>query len=258
MKRLTVCISFIIISLMFAGQSYAAVTIDDAAGIWLFDEGSGNTALDSSENGTNGVLMGNPERVDGKFDSKALEFDGDGDYVEVANSPSLEINDEITIVGWVKGSPQPSYPRIMGKRSGDVGLEIQVHPNEATVAIRIDTTATTNWLQRLQILDGNWHHVAYVLESGNAKGYKDGTMAAEQGYPHGKGFSSKDNLLIGAALPASLFFNGILDDVAIFNKALAQDDIENIMTNGLKLALNLGAAVSPSGKLATTWGRLRK
>ncbi len=131
MTRLTVvCISFIIISLMFAGQSYAAVDLDDAAGIWLFDEGSGNTATDSSENGNNGELMGNPERVDGKFDSRALEFDGDGDYVKVTHSPSLEINDEITIVVWVKGSPQPDYPRIMCKRTGAVGLEIQVHPSQ--------------------------------------------------------------------------------------------------------------------------------
>jgi hypothetical protein len=97
-----------------------------------------------------------------------------------------------------------------------------------------------------------------VLEKGNAKGYKDGVKATDSAYNHGKGFSNTKNLLIGAGLPPSYFFKGILDEVAIFNKALSQDDINNIMTNGLKLALNLGAAVSPSGKLATTWGRLKK
>ena len=106
MTRLTIiCISFIVISLMLVGQSSAAVDLDDAAGIWLFDGSSGNTATDSSENGNNGTFVGDPERVDGKFDSKALEFDGAGDYVEVAHSPSLEINHEITIVVWPKGSP---------------------------------------------------------------------------------------------------------------------------------------------------------
>jgi hypothetical protein len=240
---------------MFVGQSSAAVDLDDAAGIWLFDESSGNTATDSSENGNNGTFVGDPERVDGQF-GKALEFDGAGDYVEVAHSPSLEINDEITIVVWANGSPQASYPRIMGKRT-TIGLEIQVHPNEATVAIRIDTTATTNWLQRLQILDGNWHHVAYVLDNGNAKGYKDGVKEMEGNYPHGNGFASQDKLLIGAALPGNLFFKGILDEFAIFNKALDADDIEDIMNEGLAEALGIGAAVSPSGKLTTTWAKIK-
>jgi len=255
--RTIVCISLIVISLMFVGQSYAKIDQKSIVGVWLFDKGKGDVAKDSSENGNNGTFVGDPERVDGKFDSKALEFDGAGDYVEVAHSPSLEINDEITIVVWAKGSPQASYPRIMGKRTA-VGLEIQVHPNEATVAIRIDTTATVNWLQRLQILDGNWHHVAYVLDKGNAKGYKDGVKAMEGNYPHGKGFASQDKLLIGAALPGNLFFRGILDEFAIFNKALDVDDIADIMNEGLAEAIGIGAAVSPSGKLTTTWADLKQ
>jgi len=256
MTRLTViCISFVAISLILAGISDAKIDKESVAGVWLFNESSGNnTATDSSENGNDGIFMGNPQRVDGKFDSKALEFDGDGDYVEITHSPSLEINDEITIVVWVKGSPQANYPRIMCKRTGPVGLEIQVHPNEATVAIRIDTTATVNWLQRLQILDGNWHHVAYVLDNGNAKGYKDAVKEMDQAYPHGDGFSSQDPLKIGGTAP----FTGILDEFAIFNKVLDVDDIEDIMNEGLAEALGIRAAVSPSGKLATTWSEIKK
>jgi len=248
MTRLTV-VSFLVISMMFVGISNAKIDLETAVGIWLFD----NNTNDSSKNGNDGTIMGDPKWVDGEFGSKALEFDGDGDYVEVAHSPSLDINDEITIVVWVKGSPQADYPRIMCKRTGAAGLEIQVHPNEATVAIRIDTTATVNWLQRLQILDGNWHHVAYVLDNGNAKGYKDGVKEMEGSYPHGEGFSSQDPLKIGGTAP----FKGILDEFAIFNKVLDVDDIEDIMNEGLAEALGIEAAVSPSGKLTTTWADLK-
>ena len=52
MKRLTIiCISFIIVSLMFAGQSYAEIDSESILGIWLLDEGSGDITEDASGNG---------------------------------------------------------------------------------------------------------------------------------------------------------------------------------------------------------------
>jgi hypothetical protein len=241
---------------MLALQSSAKIDPKSIVGVWLFDEGKGDVAKDSAKNGLEGNIIGGPKWVEGKF-GKALEFDGVDDRVEVIHTPLLEINDKITIVVWVKGSPQASYPRILGKRTGAAGLEIQVHPNVATIAIRIDTTGGVNQLKTMEILDGQWRHVAYVLDKGNAKGYKDGVKATDSGYSHGNGFSSQDNLLIGAALPASLFFKGMLDDVAIFNAPLAEDDIANIMNKGLSETLNLETAVSLLGKLSTTWGLIK-
>ena len=55
MTRLTIiCISFIIVNLMFAGQSYAKVDSEAVLGIWLFDEGIGDITEDYSENGNDG------------------------------------------------------------------------------------------------------------------------------------------------------------------------------------------------------------
>ena len=48
-------------------QSDAKIDPKSAAGVWLFDEGSGKVAFDSSDNGYDGKLMGNPKWVDGKF-----------------------------------------------------------------------------------------------------------------------------------------------------------------------------------------------
>ena len=50
------------------------------------------------------------------------------------------------------------------------------------------------------------------------------------------------------------FFNGLIDEVAIFNVVLTQDDIKSIMAGGL---LASSTAVSPSGKLATVWGVIK-
>ena len=49
------------------------------------------------------------------------------------------------------------------------------------------------------------------------------------------------------------YFNGIIDEVVIFKTVLAENDINNIMTQGLSRVL----AVSPSNKLTTTWGSIK-
>ena len=59
MARLTiVCISSIVVSLMFAGLSDAKINPESIVGIWLFDEGKGDAAADSSGNGNDGEING--------------------------------------------------------------------------------------------------------------------------------------------------------------------------------------------------------
>ena len=49
-------------------------------------------------------------------------------------------------------------------------------------------------------------------------------------------------------------FKGVLDELAIFNAPLSEDDLNTVMTDGLEKAL----AVSPAGKLTTTWGNIKQ
>ena len=57
MTRLTIIgISFLVISLMFVGQSYAEINPDTVLGAWLLDEGTGSIAVDATGNGNDGTL----------------------------------------------------------------------------------------------------------------------------------------------------------------------------------------------------------
>ena len=49
-------------------------------------------------------------------------------------------------------------------------------------------------------------------------------------------------------------FSGVLDEIAIFNVALSEDDLNTVMADGLEKAL----AVSPIGRLTTTWGNIKR
>ena len=72
------------IVLVFASAAAAAVPTD-YQGYWKFDDGSGSIANDSSVNGNDGNLFGNPVWSTGKLNG-ALQFDGVGDYVNLGTS----------------------------------------------------------------------------------------------------------------------------------------------------------------------------
>jgi hypothetical protein len=91
MTRLTtICISLILVSLMFAGQSYADIDPETLLGAWLLDEGTGNITADASRNGNDGTLMGAPNWVAGQSGS-ALEFTGSSTYVDCGNAEALNV-----------------------------------------------------------------------------------------------------------------------------------------------------------------------
>ena len=81
--RVCACLVFLLPFLCLA-----EVGLEDAIGVWLFDEGKGEVAKDSSANGNHGELIGGPKWVKGKF-GQGLEFDGKGTSVETESADKL-------------------------------------------------------------------------------------------------------------------------------------------------------------------------
>jgi hypothetical protein len=84
-------LSFILV-LSVAGSASA-----DLVAHLSFDESSGNVAHDTSGNGNDGTLNGDPQWVAGRVGG-ALDFDGSGDYVEI---PRI-VQDDFTLAAWIK------------------------------------------------------------------------------------------------------------------------------------------------------------
>ena len=110
--------------------SVAAVSVDDAIGIWLFDEGRGNVAKDSSPNGNDGELIAGPKWVEGKFGG-ALEFDGSGTSVETESADKLtgfELGDktDFTVTAWFKTDTGTGFVMSKTKKAADwTGFEVK-------------------------------------------------------------------------------------------------------------------------------------
>ena len=88
----------LIVCLMTQPMLFAGVA-DNLVAYWNFDEGKGDTAGDASGNGHDGVLMGDPQWTDGKFGG-ALEFDQEGDEVNVPYHENLNQEEAFTISAW--------------------------------------------------------------------------------------------------------------------------------------------------------------
>lgn len=262
--KIIVCVNLMVIYLILTEQSSAQIDPETIVGIWLFDEGSGNTARDFSKKGNDGALMNNPKWVSGKF-GKALTFDGKDDYVEIS-LPSVfnDIpNNDFTISFWtnvqdISGSGTV-WTRLMEARYDNlnyVQFSIQINNGELGINV-IDAGAETTFIVDSPINADTWYHVAGVWDASadSVKLYLDGVLQSTAGEkPADPG--NKKILNLGRRTDGSglSHFDGVIDEFGVFNVALTENDILNIMTEGLKFV----AAVFPAGKLTTTWAEIRK
>ncbi|MDE0010208.1 MAG: LamG domain-containing protein [Candidatus Poribacteria bacterium] len=240
------CVSLIVLSLIFTGISKAEFDLKDVAGMWLFDDGKGDVAADSSENGKDGELVNGPKWIkNGQFGS-ALEFDGNESKGHVVVG-DLGLSGAVTLVLWANPSDAADDDRLISNISGPTNPAFTTRFQGGTVEVW-----SSAWKPVIPDFDDNkWGHYAFVFDGeGNVTGYyngKEGDTVADS--------YTFTEIGIGANFLDTWgqYFSGQFDEVAFFSIALTEDDIEVLVTKGLKSAL----AVYPADKLATTWGNIK-
>ncbi len=220
---------------MMAGLVHAGVD-PSLVGWWTFDEGQGTIAHDSSGNGNDGTLTNDPEWTVGHLGG-ALAFPTTVNaYVEVPDSPELNPVETITITAWI--NPEwTGNNRIMQKGSSDNQFRLLRENGDNFV---FHLAGLTNG--RLEGFatppDGEWTHVASTYDGSAMKVYYNAEVAGEQA-ASGQISTSGDSLFIGtkhATAPVGDGFGGKMDDVRLYNRAVAQEEIPGIM-RGISPAL---------------------
>ena len=251
---------FISMVLLIAYPSYAEYGFENITGLWLFDEGEGAVAGDSSSQDNEGQIHG-ASWVDGKF-GKALQFDGTDDWVEVAHSASIsfEKGTSFSVSLHFKGTSVAGA--LAGKNYED---RTQATPwyllwngggdNKVTFFLRDSANTSFRPQSTSEIGDDQWHFVTGVAntDTGKASIWIDGKMEADIEFNTDDGYGTAEGVFhIGRHFDR--YTNGIIDEVALYNVALNEDDINSIMTDGL---VNV-TSVEAHGKLSTTWGTIKK
>jgi len=258
MKRLViVCTSFIFISLILTGISYANIDPASVMGMWLFND-KNDVGKDSSKNGNNGDVGGKPEWTDkGKFDG-GLHFDATDDLIKVPMTIDYK---EITVMVWVSEEGSPVRPRIVSNDHTDVsnkGFQLMYNTAGSGSWFDIGTGGTHVEAQFAYVAKvGEWYHYTGTYDGSKLKAYINGEMKVEMSASGAIADSGIDVHIGSSTYGFSDGLKGVLDEVAIFNKALNADDIAKIMSNGLEKSAGL-IAVESKGKLASTWGGIKK
>jgi hypothetical protein len=227
--------------------------------IWLFDEGKGDTVKDSSGNGNNGKITGTSLWVDGKF-QKALYFDGGAkgvDYVTVPDSNSLDPEDAITMMAWVK-LDQISGWKLLFKK--EAVYEPTLSEGKVVVYIANPSEAWKDPAQgATSIKQGEWYHIAGTFDGAVIRAFVNGKVDGEATYKGTIGVTDRvimmgTNVVNNQPMRNCQPLFGAMDDVAIFDNALSESEITSLMTKGLASIM----AVEPSGKLSVTWGAIKR
>jgi len=251
-------VSVLFVACILSTPCYAKIDPETILGIWLFDEGKGDVAEDSSENGFDGTIMNGAKYVDGKF-GDALEFDGGDDYVDFGADERLKPQ-QFTVVAWFNTRKLNGYGHIFqsGNDWNDMaGIVFRVHQDGYFQSgVTQGPGNTVSWVNGPALSDETWYHAALTLDGATVVLYLDGERVASNAGV--KVLYDQHPIRVGShSHSVSSLFNGFIDEVAYFNEALSQEDIQLIMNEGLEKAVNI-TAVSSAGKLGTTWASIRK
>jgi gliding motility-associated-like protein len=237
-----------LIFLMLIGRNSYAQNIPDylnSCGLQAWFPFTGN-AIDSSNNGNNGAVGGATLTNDNMgMANSAYSFDGVNDFINCGNT--INIQNDFTIVFWIKTSMSNTdyFNDVPTSNAADViSKETNTNPSPKDWLIYIGGGGKIcfktgvygsiyyNDAHGPLINTNTWRHLAVVRNNNNAyyKIYLDGVLVVNQTYTP---FSlNNDTVLLQLGrrqLPSNgKFFNGSLDDVAVYNRELSFCEIQNI------------------------------
>lgn len=219
-----------------AGKTKPTATTAPAnlVGFW---SGDGNANDIAGTN--NGTLINGTPFAPGEA-GQTFSFDGFSQYVRVPDSPSLEVSNQLTLEAWIKPDVVNDYKQIISK-FGDIGsysYQFGLAPNGA---LRTDLSQTggpvyeqltspTNVLTA-----GQWQHVAVTFNGGATALYVNGAEVANATLPVTSIFGGGTaDLNIGRDPVSSggQYFDGLIDEPSIYNRALTAAEIASIYNAG--------------------------
>ncbi len=211
--------------------------------IYNFEDESGKTIKDISPHGNDGNIIGEIEWIDGIF-GKAIHTNALADsYIEIPSSPVLnqiENGYTLTMMVWIYPIDEKNFADIFTKGDWNV---IQLKASSTVVNFysggyergEVYANVPANW-------NRNWHHIAGVTDGQKQKLFIDGKLVATKEIEIlnnedkiGTIGKTKNPWNIGRnAQNPKRVFNGYIDELRIYQKALLQEDIEQIMFDAIE------------------------
>ena len=220
------------------GEAAASMTVEDAVGN---HDGTYENIVDGNLQQPGALALDT---------DKSVLFDGVDDHVTVPHSPDLAISGDLTIELWMYKTTESSlWSRLVGK--GDVNTRTfgvwEEEGNRKKILFQQYNGShggVTDFLSNSTVEINQWYHIVATVEGSTAKIYIDGEFDAQQ-TRLGPAAVDTAPLTFGLFPDSSNYFPGWLDEIAIYNYALSDEEIEEHYRVG-----NEGVGTVPKSVLA--------
>lgn len=200
-------------------------------GALFTDDGIRYIAPDYSGNNYDATVNGDCKWVDGRL-NKAINFDGNGDYVDAGNSSAFNITSQITVSAFIKtSSTSPSYQGIITKGNSSWRLQKSGSSNYVEFVLSGVTTGSIT-SKTTNLNDGNWHHIAGFYDGGSIAIYIDGVWNNSRPANGTISTNTSPVYIGGNSGAADRGFNGVIDSVRVYNTPLSAVEIATLAAGG--------------------------
>ncbi|HXG19026.1 MAG TPA: LamG-like jellyroll fold domain-containing protein [Methylomirabilota bacterium] len=220
---------------------------------YAFNEGAGGTTADASGNGNTGTLTGPAWAAQGKYGS-ALSFNG-ASFVTVNDSPTLDLTNGMTLEAWVYPTVTPTNwsTAVMKEQPGGLVYTLYAGAPTTRPNVYIFTSGEQGVAGPAALPLNTWSHLAGTYDGVTLRLYVNGTQVASQGVS-GNLVTSSGAVRIGGNSVWGEYFQGLIDEVRIYNRALTGSEIQGDMNTPIGEARDTTPPVlsngQPSGTLA--------
>jgi hypothetical protein len=207
---------------------------DGLVGYWKFDEGQGTEVYDSSGQGHNGIFVNTPLWRAGRI-GRALKFDGVNDYVDFGKN--IPQTSTLSAFAWIKHVPDASDRCILSRGGYRDGWRLCINKVSKNsnplleVTCGADTTPIHISRDDVQLTSSDtWQHVGWTWDGATARLYLNGQEIVSGTNDTCTDLGIKDtSLSLRAGIGRHSFnFNGTIDEIRLYDRALSADEVRNI------------------------------
>lgn len=196
------------------------------AGIWKLDDCTSAVAMDSLGR-LNGVLNG-PARSMG-YHGAGLLFDGTNDYVDLGTDSVFELDTAFTVAMWINTQQQGNHKVLLAKnkRGGEFTYQTLLNGGFPSMVLGGGVAQAGPFQAPVQVADGQWHHVAWTLESETLRTYVDGQVVRTDVGISGSLLPAKgSSVWLGGRIDKTdRYYGGLMDEVRVYRTALLPAEI---------------------------------
>ncbi len=266
MRRYLSEILALVIFIAFSATIATADLLEGLVAYWPMDEGSGDVAADASGNGYDATLLTGAQWATGaKVGSTAIEFDGTNGRLTAGTFDV--VGSGITLAAWIKPDDfDVNDGRVISKSTDWGGNDhwwmLSTIDANHVLRFRLKTNDGQNTETLIassgELVAGEWVHAAATWDGSMMRLYKNGEEVGSIA-KGGTAVATDANVAVSIANQhpdtphPDLPFDGLMDDVVVYSRALSSDELNGLAAGDLASA----AAVSATGKLTTTWGQLK-